>query len=475
MRIPDFSKHRLLVAGDVILDRYWSGSTARISPEAPVPVVNIRRSEHRAGGAANVALGLAALGVPVRLLSRVGQDEPAGILRELLQAGGVHCELQGDPSLATITKLRVVSLHQQMIRLDFENPPAAAAAVRTDDFEAQLPWADAVVLSDYGKGALQQVQALIQAARAAGKPVLVDPKQADLSVYRGASVITPNRTELERAVGPWRTEEELIGKGSALLEQMGWEALVITRSEEGMTLLERGRPPLNIPAQAQEVYDVTGAGDTVISVLAAARAAGESWAQAVALANLAAGIAVGKLGTATVSLQELADAARSPQRASSQPGVLTEAQLLQQVQEAQRRGERVVMTNGCFDILHPGHVRYLEEARRLGDRLVVAVNDDASVQRLKGPTRPIVRVEDRMAVLAGLAAVDWVVPFGEDTPERLIDQVAPDVLVKGGDYEVAQIAGHRGVLARGGEVRILPFVEGRSTSAIVQRILEGAR
>lgn len=475
MRIPDFSARRLLVVGDVILDRYWSGSTRRISPEAPVPVVNVQHSEHRAGGAANVALGLAALGAPVSLLSRVGEDEPAAALRELLQAGGVQCHLEADATLTTIAKLRVLSHHQQMIRLDFEQPPSAAAAVTPASFSARLAGADAVVLSDYGKGALQQVQALIQAARAAGLPVLVDPKQADLSVYRDASVITPNRSEFERAVGPCRSESELIEKGRELLARMGWEALLITRSEEGMTLLEQDAEPLHIPTQAQEVYDVTGAGDTVIAVLAAARAAGESWGAAATLANLAAGVAVGKLGTATVSLQELGEAVRHALRPASRRGVLDEAQLLQQVQEARRRGERVVMTNGCFDLLHPGHVRYLAEARELGDRLVVAVNDDASVQRLKGPTRPIVSAADRMAVLAGLASVDWVVPFSEDTPERLIDAVAPDVLVKGGDYSVEQIAGHRGVLARGGEVRVLPFSDGQSTSAIVRRILEGGR
>lgn len=475
MRIPDFSRHRLLVVGDVILDRYWSGSTRRISPEAPVPVVNVRHREHRAGGAANVALGLAALGAPVSLLGRVGDDEAAQALRALLEAGGVHSELEADAALATIVKLRVLSHHQQMIRLDFEQPPCPAAAVPPEALRERLAGADALVLSDYGKGALQQVQALIQAARAAGKPVLVDPKQADLSVYRDASVITPNRGEFERAVGVCRDDAELTGKGLDLLERMGWEALLITRSEEGMTLLERGRAPLHIPAQAQEVFDVTGAGDTVIAVLAAARAAGESWAAAAALANLAGGIAVGKLGTATVSLQELSDAVARAVRPAPLHGVLGEAQLLQQVQEARRRGERIVMTNGCFDLLHPGHVRYLAEARGLGDRLVVAVNDDASVQRLKGPTRPIVAADDRMAVLAGLASVDWVVPFSEDTPERLIDAVAPDVLVKGGDYAVEQIAGHRGVLARGGEVRVLPFSDGQSTSAIVRRILEGGQ
>ncbi|WP_119155614.1 bifunctional D-glycero-beta-D-manno-heptose-7-phosphate kinase/D-glycero-beta-D-manno-heptose 1-phosphate adenylyltransferase HldE [Caldimonas tepidiphila] len=472
MRIPDFSKLRLLVAGDVMLDRYWSGSTTRISPEAPVPVVNVSRCEHRAGGAANVALGLAALGASVRLLGRVGQDEAGDTLCRALEAGGVRCELETDARLATIAKLRVLSIHQQMIRLDFEQPPSPAAALAPQALRERLPEADAVVLSDYAKGALAHVPELIEACRAAGKPVLVDPKQADLSVYRGASVITPNRSEFERAVGRCRDEGELVDKGLGLLDEMGWDALLITRSEEGMTLLERDRAPLHLPVQAREVYDVTGAGDTVIAVLAAARAARLSWPAAAQLANLAAGIAVGKLGTATVSRQELARAVEATRPARELHGVVTESQLLEQVRQARRRGERIAMTNGCFDLLHPGHTQYLAQARRLADRLIVAVNDDASVRRLKGPRRPIVPAEDRMAVLACLAAVDWVVPFGEDTPERLIDAVAPDVLVKGGDYRIEQIAGHRGVLARGGEVRTMSLSGGHSTSQIVKRILE---
>ncbi len=471
MRIPDFSRVRLLVAGDVMLDRYWKGSTSRISPEAPVPVVNVKATEHRAGGAANVALGLAALGARVELMGRVGQDEPADILERLLRQADVACAFLRDRERATITKLRVISHHQQMIRLDFEDDADASAALPLSAFRERLDGVDAVVLSDYGKGALFAVQELIQAARAAGKRVLIDPKQADFSVYRDATILTPNRSEFERAAGPCRSEAELVDKGQAMVERLGWEALLITRGEEGMTLLERGRPPLHIPALAQEVYDVTGAGDTVIAVLAGAAAAGEPWPAAAALANLAASIAVGKLGTATVSLAELQQAISAPQPSHFRQGVVQEEQLLAQVALARSRGERVVMTNGCFDILHPGHVTYLEQAKRLGDRLIVAVNDDASVARLKGPSRPIVPLEDRMAVLAGLASVDWVVAFSEDTPARLIERVGPDVLVKGGDYRVEQIAGHESVLARGGEVKILPFVEGRSTSAIVARIL----
>jgi len=405
----------------------------------------------------------------VSLLGPVGEDEPAQILAELLARHGVECAFERHASLRTVTKLRVLSHHQQMIRLDFEDPPSPAAALTPAQLAPRLAEADAVVLSDYGKGALAQVAALIEAARRAGKPVVVDPKQADLSVYRGASILTPNRAEFERAVGPCASDEELVAKGLELVQRLGWEALLVTRSEKGMTLLERGREPVHIPAQAQEVYDVTGAGDTVVAVLAAARAAGASWEAAARLANVAAGIAVGKLGTATVSRAELAQAAE-PHGRRDDHGVVDEATLLQRVQQARERGERIVMTNGCFDLLHAGHVRYLAEARALGHRLVVAVNDDASVRRLKGPTRPIVPLEDRMTVLAALAAVDWVVPFSEDTPARLIEAVQPDVLVKGGDYRTDQIAGHESVLARGGEVRVLRFVEGKSTTSIVERI-----
>lgn len=472
MRIPDFAAVRLLVAGDVMLDRYWYGSTHRISPEAPVPVVRIQSDEDRAGGAANVALGLAALGAGASLLGRVGQDEAAGRLRGLLEDAGVRAALVDDAPLPTITKLRVISHHQQMIRLDFEAGADAAAALPLAAFERELGAVDAVVLSDYAKGALFEVPALIKAARARGLPVLVDPKQADFGVYRGATLLTPNRQEFERAAGPCRDEAELAERGAALLERLDWQALLITRGEEGMTLLQRGRPPLHIPAQAQEVFDVTGAGDTVIAVLAAAVAAGEDLAQAAILANLAAGVAVGKLGTATVSLADLRRAASAPQPHQSRLGLVDEEALLAQLAAARGRGERIVMTNGCFDLLHPGHVSYLEAARRLGDRLIVAVNDDASVTRLKGPQRPINPLAHRAGVLAGLAAVDWVVPFAEDTPARLIERLAPDVLVKGGDYRVEDIAGHQSVLARGGEVRILPFLEGHSTSAMVRRIQE---
>jgi D-beta-D-heptose 7-phosphate kinase/D-beta-D-heptose 1-phosphate adenosyltransferase len=323
------------------------------------------------------------------------------------------------------------------------------------------------VLSDYGKGSLGAVQELIKAARAAQRPVLVDPKSRDFSIYRGATAVTPNLGEFEAVVGHCRSEAELVEKGTALMARHELGALLITRGEQGMSLLQRGRGALHLPAKAREVYDVTGAGDTVISVLAASLAAGEDLAHATAIANLAAGIVVGKLGTATVSVPEIRRALH--EESVQERGILSEEQLLSAVEQARVRGESVVMTNGCFDILHAGHVAYLQEARRLGERLIVAVNDDDSVRRLKGATRPINPLDHRMAVLAALQCVDWVVPFSEDTPERLICRVQPDYLAKGGDYRPEQVAGHQCVTAKGGKVAILAYREGHSTTTIIEQ------
>jgi D-beta-D-heptose 7-phosphate kinase/D-beta-D-heptose 1-phosphate adenosyltransferase len=327
-----------------------------------------------------------------------------------------------------------------------------------------------MILSDYGKGALVNHQALITLARERGVPVLADPKGKDFSIYRGATLITPNLTEFEAVVGHCTSEQMLVEKGMALVEELQLEAMLVTRSEQGMTLLRRGEAALHMPARAREVFDVTGAGDTVISTLAAALAAGETMPNAVGLSNLAAGIVIGKLGTAAISAPELRRAVQREQ--GSERGVVGVEQLAQAVDDARADGERIVFTNGCFDIIHAGHVGYLEEARGLGDRLIVAINDDASVSRLKGPGRPINSVERRMTVLAGLGAVDWVVSFAEDTPEALLRALKPDILVKGGDYSVDQVVGAQLVHSWGGEVKVLNFVESCSTTAIVKRIRE---
>ncbi|HEB92274.1 MAG TPA: bifunctional D-glycero-beta-D-manno-heptose-7-phosphate kinase/D-glycero-beta-D-manno-heptose 1-phosphate adenylyltransferase HldE [Gammaproteobacteria bacterium] len=464
-QLPDFSSARVLVAGDVLLDRYWSGDTSRISPEAPVPVVRVVEVEERPGGAGNVALGIAALGGRASVLGLVGEDEAGEALEALLTGVDGVTSVLRRTDMATITKLRVLSRHQQLIRLDFEAARPLPGGERLGEgFAEALAAVDVVVLSDYGKGALLPCTHLIEQARAAGRPVLVDPKQTDFSAYRGASLVTPNLDEFEAAVGYCADEATLVARGEALMRAHDIAALLVTRSEQGMILLQRGEAPLLIPAQAREVYDVTGAGDTVIATVAAGIAAGLVLPNAVRLANLAAGIVVGKLGTATVSVDELRRALAGFD--TSHRGVLDESALLARVAEARAHGESIVMTNGCFDILHAGHVAYLEQAARLGDRLIVAVNDDASVARLKGPGRPVVPLAQRMAVLAGLSVVDWVVPFGEDTPERFICAVRPDILVKGGDYRPGQVAG--GHCA--GEVRILPFLDGHSTSRIVDTI-----
>ncbi len=368
----------------------------------------------------------------------------------------------------TIVKLRVMSRHQQLLRMDFEEAFGTDAEALAVQVERLLPQTRVLVLSDYGKGALKNHQVLIQAARRCGVPVLADPKGKDFSIYRGASLITPNLNEFEAIVGRCTDEAELVAKGAALMQELELGALLVTRGEHGMTLLRPGHSALHLPARAREVFDVTGAGDTVISTLAAALAAGEELPQAVALANLAAGIVVGKLGTAAISAPELRRAVQREQ--GSERGVLSLDQLLLAIEDARAHGEKIVFTNGCFDILHAGHVTYLEQARAQGDRLVLAVNDDASVSRLKGPGRPINSVERRMAVLAGLGAVDWVVSFPENTPELLLGQFKPDVLVKGGDYGIDQVVGANIVRAYGGEVRVLGLVENSSTTAIVKKI-----
>src|SRR5579859_102409 len=415
--VPQFDDVHILVAGDVMLDRYWFGATQRISPEAPVPVVHVRDTEERPGGAGNVAVNLASLGVHCCVLGITGDDAIADTLAKAMEKRGVHCRFTRLKNTATITKLRVLSRHQQLIRLDFEESFGSFdGAPLLPAFKAELKDAQVVVLSDYGKGSLSAVQELVAAARAAGKPVLVDPKGRDFTKYRGATLITPNMAELEAVVGECPDEAAIVAKGSKLRDELGLKALLVTRSEHGMTLLESGKPPLHLPTQALEVSDVTGAGDTVIAVLAAGLGAGLDFASAAALSNLAAGIVVGKLGAATVTSTELRLAAHS----RSGSGVLSEAAAADAMAHARSQGERIIMTNGVFDILHAGHVTYLEEARRLGDRLIVAVNDDASVKRLKGESRPVNRLADRMKVLAALSCVDWVTPFSEDTPERLI-------------------------------------------------------
>ncbi len=458
----------MVVAGDVMLDQYLFGATSRISPEAPVPVVHVQKTDDRPGGAANVAVNLASLGVSTRLIGAVGNDAAANSLETLLTGHGIECDFARVGDRPTITKTRVQSRGQQLIRLDQENPVELRDSTLVDTLAKTVTGAGAVVLSDYGKGALTDVRKMIALCRESGVPVLVDPKGRDFEKYRGATLLTPNQGEFEAVAGRCGSDAELAARGWQMVEDLDLTALLVTRSEKGMMLLETGNEPLFLSTQAREVYDVTGAGDTVIATLAGALASGQSLASASALANIAAGLVVRKIGVATVTPGEIQVALH--QRGQGGRGLVSRDELLVLVGEARARNERIVMTNGCFDILHAGHVAYLEEAKSLGDRLIVAVNDDDSVRRLKGDSRPINALEDRMLVLAGLAAVDWVVPFADDTPAGLIAAVLPNVLVKGGDYRPEEIAGGKEVLQNGGEVRVLSFRDGHSTSRIIDKL-----
>ena len=465
--IPEFGAARIIVIGDVMLDRYWSGQASRISPEAPVPVVKVKDIEDRIGGAGNVALNIAKLGGKVILLGVVGDDNESQILKQLLEAAGVVCDFVVEKSLRSICKLRVMAQHQQLIRLDFEDAPInfdrdllKKALIR------YLPENDVVVFSDYGKGTLGEISMYINEARRAGVKVLVDPKGVDYQRYSGADLITPNLAELQAVVGICENEQNLIEKGRALLSRYQIPTLLLTRGEAGMTLIQKDQVH-SLPAQAKDVFDVTGAGDTVIAVMALGVSVGIPVSESMYLANLAGGIVVGKLGTSTVTLQELSRAMHGDR--DSFYGIVSEDELVNLFARAKAHEEKIIMTNGCFDLLHVGHVTYLEQAKALGDRLCVAVNADASVRQLKGESRPINGLKERMTVLAALACVDWVVAFTEETPERLYCRLLPDVIVKGGDYSLEQVAGGDCVINAGGEVKILQFVDGQSTTEMINK------
>jgi D-beta-D-heptose 7-phosphate kinase / D-beta-D-heptose 1-phosphate adenosyltransferase len=470
MKVPRFDDARILVIGDVMLDRYWHGDARRVSAEAPIPVVDISDIEDRPGAAANVALNIATLGAQATLIAVIGDDEAGGILSSKLLAAGITCRLLQIENFKTTTKLRIVSRNQQLIRADFEDIADIDSGTILPYLGNALGDVDNLVLSDYDKGLLSDVQPIIKAAVAENKPVLVDPKFKELSVYQGATIIKPNLAELEHAIGGWSSETEMVKKCQQVIADLGINAMLVTRSSEGMTLIRKDTEEVHFPARTREVYDVSGAGDTVISTLAAALAAGETLLDATGLANVAAGLVVGHFGIASVSGPELR--LEVINEVGFDKGIMSAEQLTIAIEEARSRGQKIVFTNGCFDLLHAGHVDYLTEAKDHGDLLVVAVNADSSVHRLKGEGRPINPIERRMTMLAGLEAVDWVVAFEEDTPEQLLERLRPDVLVKGGDYSVDQVVGAEIVLAYAGEVKVLNLVEDCSTSALVQKIRE---
>ncbi|MFT5504486.1 MAG: D-beta-D-heptose 7-phosphate kinase/D-beta-D-heptose 1-phosphate adenosyltransferase [Gammaproteobacteria bacterium] len=457
----------VVVVGDVMLDRYWQGATERISPEAPVPVVHLKDLESRPGGAGNVALNIAALGIPVTLFGVIGTDDMGRELTQCLIKSGVDAQLLASNEVSTISKMRVLSRHQQLIRLDQEQDLSVVdTLVYSSRILQAVESSSVVILSDYNKGSLKTLcPSIIEAARKRSVPVIIDPKGFHQDRYRSASVLTPNMAEFSQMVGDCENEEDIRSKGRQLIDTLDLEGILLTRSEKGMMLITRDTV-VNIPSRVREVFDVTGAGDTVIAIFSAMIAAGNDYDQSARTANHAAGIVVGKLGAATIDMDELAlNGSGLPfeQKIESENGLLPKLDKI-------RGSKRIVMTNGCFDLLQPGHIANLEQCRALGDLLVVAVNDDDSVSRLKGPSRPINPLLHRMQVIAGLGAVDYVVSFPEDTPERLISNLLPDVLAKGGDYKIENIAGAEAVINAGGTVETIDLVKGFSSSDIIKRI-----
>ncbi|MBR0643833.1 D-glycero-beta-D-manno-heptose-7-phosphate kinase [Plastoroseomonas hellenica] len=472
--IRTLKRGSVLVVGDAMLDRYVYGDVRRVSPEAPVPVLAVEREVAMPGGAGNVVRNLTAVGTAVAFVSVVGDDQSGSDLTGLIGGQpGVEPWLLVQGGRATTTKTRFIAAGQQLLRADHEivSPVHPRLADRLVRIASDAIAATAVmVLSDYGKGVLSAdtAQRLILAARTAGRRVLVDPKGRDYSRYAGADLITPNRAELSEATGmPVDTEEAIVAAARKVQAEYGFNAVLVTRSEDGMTLLE-GDVVRHFPAEAAEVHDVSGAGDTVMALLSAALAAGQPLAVAARLANIAAGIVVGKVGTAVARDEDLIEAL-SVERGALRK-VCSRPAAQEQVERWRRRGWRIGFTNGCFDLLHPGHVHLLEQARSWCDRLVVGLNSDASVKRLKGAARPIQSEAARAAVLASLASVDCVTVFDEDTPVDLIRLLRPEVLVKGADYTVEQVVGGDLIAEWGGQVRLAELLPGQSTTATVARI-----
>ena len=475
----NWASKRLLVVGDVMLDKYIFGEVARISPEAPVPVVRATHHTEQPGGAANVAMNLARLGAKAHVIGFTGADDDQQLLIQRLQAEGITSTFIACDGFPTITKQRILGGRQQMLRVDTErlgDRPEADSQRLVEAVLLELPKCHAVILSDYAKGVLTPgvCSRIIHAARAQAIPVLVDPKSVDFTRYRGATTVCPNLGELSAATHQAAAHQDIptlksvLQAAQALVSTLDLDFLTATLSEKGIALVRASSHTI-APAVARQVFDVSGAGDTVISVLALCLASSLDPETAVELANVAAGIVVGKVGTVPVQKHELL-AALSPEIAlSAEDKVLSREALLTRVALWRANGERIVFTNGCFDLLHVGHITLLEQAHRFGDRLIVAINSDASVSSLKGPTRPIVGERERARVLAALAAVDAVVVFNEPTPMELIQATRPDVLVKGGDYVIDTVVGAQQVLSWSGQVKIVPIVEGYSTTRLIAR------
>ena len=474
-KLSQFYNVHVLIIGDLMLDTFYYGKADRISPEAPVPIVNIEHIEYVPGGAANVAMNIASLGASCHIGGITGQDHAANTLQQQLNKVGIKCVIHQTSNNDTIVKQRVIGNQQQLLRMDFEQSFGSNEWKELKSLIAPIiSNTSIIILSDYNKGTLSDPQHWINSAKQHNVPILVDPKGPDFMKYSGADLITPNMAEFKAIVGEIKSEVELLTKAQNLVESLNIKALLITRSEHGMSLITEDQPQFHLPAIAKDAFDVTGEGDTVISTIATALASGKNLKQAVIMANIAASISVGKPGMTTVSEHELQVKYQCYQSKNytshNFSGILTLEELNIDIEGAKQRGEKIVFTNGCFDILHSGHVSYLQQAKALGDRLIVAINTDESIVKLKGVGRPINTIERSLAVLSALGAVDWVTAFKGDTPEYLLHEIKPDILVKGGDYDKKNVIGWNIVEKYGGKVIVMGMQYNCSTTMIIDKI-----
>ena len=469
-KFPNFSNSKILVVGDSMIDKYWFGETKRISPEAPVPVVKINKEEKRLGGAANVALNLASIGCQVTLISLVGDDKEKDFLDKELHNKKIVNKLIANENISTTVKLRTISKNTQLIRQDFESEIEKFKEISLiKEFEEVVKEYNLIIFSDYAKGTLCEIDKFIKIAKRYKIPTLVDPKQSLSKIYKGATLLKPNYKEFESMVGKCKTEEEFDKKAFELISELDLESLVVTRGSDGISLYQKGDIPIKEKAKTIEVFDVTGAGDTVIAILGAFISKGLSLDKAIVFANEAAGIVIGRIGTSSISETELKHINYKSNCFTNK--LIANERLSEKVRTIKSNNQKIVMTNGCFDIIHAGHVDYLTKAKTLGDKLIVAINSDASIKTLKGPDRPINDFKNRVKVLSALSVIDFIVMFDSESPFEVIKKINPDILVKGADYEIKDIIGSDYVISYGGEVQTINLTEGQSTTKIIQKII----
>lgn len=467
----NFNKSKIVVVGDLMIDEYWSGSVKRISPEAPVPVVKINNKDYLLGGAANVALNLKKIGCNVSLFGSIGDDNNGKLLTKIIKENKIKFFSSVKKNTKTISKLRIVSDSSHMIRLDFEDCMEKYKFNNEKVLKKEILSADTVVFSDYNKGTLKDINLFIQFAKKYNKLVVVDPKGDDYSKYRGATLITPNLKEFYQAVGVKSNMKIMSSHARKLIKKFKIENIIITKGSNGMSLVSKNNE-LHLPAIAREVYDVTGAGDTVVALMAACIGINLPITTAMKLANQAASQVVGKVGNSFVTIDDINNSFNREKINLKQFNFKNEKDILISVKKIKESNKTIVMTNGCFDIIHPGHLHLFKQAKTLGEFLIVAINDDKSVRRLKGKSRPINDLKSRVKILEAIKHVDAVVVFKEDTPEKIIRIISPDILVKGGDYNMDQVIGAKYVTSKGGKVKIIKFLKGHSSTSIINKTLK---